>query len=187
MKSVLLLIACSALIIAGVADSKIAGAQSDSTAPLLSLCDNLRADLTKEVRVRAIYRVGFEWSELYSLKCPNAPRVWVNFSDDWKGHTEKAARKQLGRGEGTYGLTFIGIIGGSGGHMGAFPMTLRVTSVETATRFGKESVLPHALSPKVRRRVESFEAPANRIRPTNRWTRAAGACFVTCVVRRRVL
>jgi hypothetical protein len=158
MKSVLLPITCLALAIACVADSSLADAQSDSAISPLSVCDTLHVDLTTEVRVRAIYRVGFEWVELYSLKCPNAPRVWVNFSDDWEAHTQKAARKQLDKGEGTYGVTFVGIVGGSGGHMGAYPLTLNVTSVEGAIRLGKESVSPHALSSSVRRRVESFEA-----------------------------
>lgn len=146
------------LVIACVADLRLADAQSDSTASTLSVCDTLRVDPSTEVRVRAVYRVGFEWSELYSLKCPNAPRVWVNFSDNWQAHTKKAARKRLNKGEGTYGVTLVGIVGGSGGHMGAYPLTLKVTSVEDAIRLGKESVLPHALSPSVHRRVESFEA-----------------------------
>jgi hypothetical protein len=123
----------------------------------LSVCGDLHPDLTRQVRIRGIYRVGFEWSELYSIKCTDAPRIWVNFSDDEQTQTRKAVSRQLNKGDGTYGVTFIGTIGGSGGHMGAFPLTLRVTSVEEATKLGKESVLPHALSPKVRRRVETFE------------------------------
>ena len=158
MKSVFLLIGCLAVVVTCVADSKFARAQSASATSPLSVCSDLHVDLTKEVRVRGIYRVGFEWSEVYSIKCPNAPRVWINFSDGWETHTQKAVRKQLNKGEGTYGVTFVGFIGGGGGHMGAYPLTLRVTSVEGATRLGKESVLPHALSPNVRRRVESFEA-----------------------------
>ena len=158
MKRVLPLTLASVLIMTPVAGSKHASSQSGSAAPTLSVCDNLRANLTKEVRIRAIYRVGFEWSELYSLKCPDAPRVWVKFSDGVKARIQKAVRKQLARGEGTYGVTFIGIVGGSGGHMGAYPLTFQVTSIEAAKRLGKDSPMPQALSPNVRRRVESFEA-----------------------------
>src|SRR5260370_19960727 len=130
MKSVLLLIAFVALVSARVADSKHALAQFASGASALSVCDDLHVDLTKEVRLRGIYRVGFEWSELYSIKCPNAPRVWINFSDGWQAHTQKAVRKRINKGEGTYGVTFVGFVGGGGGHMGAYPLTLKVTSVE---------------------------------------------------------
>ena len=158
MKSRLVLIACLVLVLAQDADSRFAEAKSDSQVSLLSVCDPLHADLATQVRVRAIYRVGFEWSELYSLKCPNAPRVWVDFSDNWEAHTKKALRKQLDKGEGTYGVTFVGIIGGSGGHMGAYPLTLKVTSVEGAIWLAKESASPNALSLSLRRRVESFEA-----------------------------
>jgi hypothetical protein len=158
MKSVLILITCLVLLITCFEGSRLAVARSDAADSPLSICDNLHADPIKEVRIRAIYRVGFEWSELYSLKCPNAPRVWVDFSDSWKAHTQKAANKQLAKGEGTYGVIFVGILGGSGGHMRAYPLTLKVASVERALRLGKESVLPHALSPGVLRRVESFEA-----------------------------
>lgn len=124
----------------------------------LSVCDNLHPDLTKEVRIRAIYRVGFEWAELYSLKCVGAPRIWVDFSDEWRSRSRAVLQKEISKGEGTYGVIFVGKLGGSGGHMGAYPLTLQVTAVESATRLGRESVSPHALSPKLRRRVESFEA-----------------------------
>ncbi len=158
MKSTILLIVCSIVTFAFLSSSIVGYAQSDTTARALSLCDDLRPDLTKQVRIRGIYRVGFEWSELYSIKCPNAPRVWVNFSDDWMTHTRKAVANQLKKGEGTYGVTFVGTVGGGGGHMGAYPLTFQVASVEGATRLGKESVLPHALSANVLRRVKSFEA-----------------------------
>lgn len=157
MKSLILLFVCSCVALACGSDATVSRAQSDSTVQPVSVCDELRPDLTKQVRIRGIYRVGFEWAELYSIKCTNAPRIWVNFSDDWTAHTQKGVAKQLIKGEGTYGVTFVGTLGGRGGHMGAFPLTLRVTSVDDATRLGNESVLPHALSSKVRRRVESFE------------------------------
>src|ERR1043165_7521879 len=157
MKSLIVLIVCLVAPLACVSDAAVGRTQSDSTLQTLSVCDDLRSDLTRQVRIRGIYRVGFEWAELYSIKCTSAPRIWVNFSDDWMAHTRKSVAKELNKGEGTYGVTFVGTFGGRGGHMGAFPLTLRVTSVDEATRFGKESVLPHALSPKVRRRVETFE------------------------------
>jgi hypothetical protein len=128
----------------------------------LSVCElrNTQLGLVKEVRIRVVYRVGFEWAELYSLKCPDAPRVWVDFSKDWESHARRAVRKEIEKGEGTYGVIFAGkLIKGSGfGHMGAYPMKLEVTSVESAQRIDKQSYSPNAVTPEMRRRIEVFEA-----------------------------
>jgi hypothetical protein len=164
MKQILLI-----LVLSGVASlssaaqnaqpSKDASADRPET---VAFCDlvNLRIGYPwKKVLVRAVYRVGFEWSELYSLRCPGAPMVWIDFSDDWKSQTQRSMRKEMNKGEGTYGVTFVGkLFGGGFGHMGVYPIKLEVTSVEAAKRLGKQSYHPGALTPELRHRVEVFEA-----------------------------
>ncbi len=120
---------------------------------------NLRIGMEKQIRIRTVYRVGFEWSELYSLKCIGAPSVWVEFSEDWEAHTRRAVRKTIQKAEGTYGVIFDGKLVGSGGfgHMGVYPMKLEVTRVESAKRLSRQSYHAGALTLEMRRRVEAFE------------------------------
>ncbi len=128
----------------------------------ISFCElrNTQLGLAKDVRIRAIYRVGFEWAELYSLKCTDAPGVWVDFSDDWESRTKRAMRKEIEKGEGTYLVVFTGkLLKGNGfGHMGAYPMRLEVESVESAKRIGKQSYSANALTSDMRQQIEAFEA-----------------------------
>jgi hypothetical protein len=128
----------------------------------VSFCEleSVSIDPTQEIRVRAIYRAGFEWSELYSLKCASSPRVWVDFSDDWEAQTRRAVRRELQKNGGTFGVTLRGkLVRGSGyGHMGAYAMKFEVLSVESAKRLDKRSFHSGALTPEMRRRVEEFEA-----------------------------
>src|ERR1044072_8579535 len=140
--------------------------QSDGARPVraepeaISFCEFRNAQLEpgKEIRIRAIYRVGFEWAELYSLKCSDAPRVWVKFSPDWESQTRRALRKEIEKGEGTYGVIFVGKLMKDGhfGHMGAYPMKLEVTSVESVQRIDKRSFSAIAVTPEMRRRIEMF-------------------------------
>ncbi len=134
-----------------------------SSPQIISFCDLAKSsiDLQKEVRVRAIYRVGFEWSELYSLKCQSAPTVWVDFSDDWKSRTRRAVRKEIDKDDGgMFGVILRGKLssGGGFGHMGAYQMKFEVISVESAKRLDKRSFHSGTLTPDMRHRVEEFEA-----------------------------
>jgi hypothetical protein len=129
------------------------------TTPFCELT-NLQIGSAKEVRVRAVYRVGFEWSELYSLKCVDSPDIWVDFSEDWKQSTSRSVRKEIEKGEGTYFVVFVGRLEkGSFGHMGAYPMRLEVTSIEIAKRIDKQSYHRRAVNSEMRKRIEAFEAP----------------------------
>lgn len=138
-------------------------AKSDLTSlpQIISFCEliNSPRDSTKEFRVRAIYRVGFEWSELYSLKCQSDLRMWVEFSDDWKNQTKRSVQRELNKGEGTFGVILRGrLISGQSGHMGAYPLKFEVISAEGAKRLDKRSYYSGALTPDMRRKVEDFEA-----------------------------
>ncbi len=127
----------------------------------VSFCElrNFPIGMGKQIRIRSVYRVGFEWSELYSLKCVDSPSVWVEFSNDWEAHTKRAFRKTIKKGEGTYGVVFEGTLTGSGGfgHMGVYPMKLEVTRVESARRLSRQSYHSGALTSEMRRSVEAFE------------------------------
>ena len=74
----------------------------------------------KEVTVRATYRVGFEWSELYCLDCLDRGKAWLDFGDDLDRASEKAL-KHTKRG-GVFNLTVQGTFLGEGryGHLGDY-------------------------------------------------------------------
>src|SRR5690349_15540058 len=101
--------------------------RSDQEIATVALCDllsNPKLYEQKEVRVKAIYRVGYEWQELYCMDCWGTEnRVWLDFGDDFESCTKKDVRRKLESTEGTYSVTLIGKLSGSQGgygHMGAY-------------------------------------------------------------------
>jgi hypothetical protein len=64
-----------------VLDNQQSVIQATNKEPLdVSFCELIKSPEKFEqklVRVKAVYRYGFEWSEFYSLNCPSKKRVWV--------------------------------------------------------------------------------------------------------------
>lgn len=102
------------------------------------------------VRVSAVYRYGFEWSELYCLECVNEPRTWVDLDESFVSSTKSGLRKKIGyngfKGR-TVKVTMIGRfdVGGGYGHMGAYRFRLLVNRLEKADVILNESPSPNAL------------------------------------------
>src|SRR6266404_9616721 len=56
----------------------------------------------KEVRVTAIYRLGYEWQDLYCLNCLSAENmVSLEFDSDFDSCTKRSVRRNLNSFEGT--------------------------------------------------------------------------------------
>ncbi|MDQ1637731.1 MAG: hypothetical protein QOF62_1070 [Pyrinomonadaceae bacterium] len=112
----------------------------------------------KSVRVSAVYRYGYEWSELYCLECGTESKTWVDFDDSFSSSTKASIRKKLGD-NGFKGRTvLVTMVGkfdaGSGyGHMGAYRYRLMVDSVEKADVILNDSPSPSALPKKVLSRI----------------------------------
>jgi len=86
---------CSALLLVFTVALVPAQSKPSDSIPTVTFCDLARQPATyanKRVRVRAIYRVGFEWQEIYSVRCIEAPSTWLEFSDDID---EGPSRKEL--------------------------------------------------------------------------------------------
>ncbi len=91
----------------------------------VSYCDLIRNAERyngKLVRVSAIYRYGFEWSELYCLECVNEAKTWVDFDESFASSTKSGVRKKIGdhglKGR-TVRVTMIGRFElGGYGHLG---------------------------------------------------------------------
>jgi hypothetical protein len=87
--------------------------------PTLRFCDLVRNPAEyngKTVTVRATYRYGFEWEELYCLDCLDKGKAWLEVPSDLDDASVKALRRGP-KGAGIVNLTVQGIFI-SGGHFG---------------------------------------------------------------------
>ena len=89
---------------------------------VVTFCDLLRhADKYngKEVSLRATYRYGFEWQELFCLDCMDKGKAWLDIPSDLNDASARSLRKAP-KGAGIVNLTLQGIFvsGGHFGHMG---------------------------------------------------------------------
>lgn len=112
----------------------------------------------KLVRVSAVYRYGYEWSELYCLECATEAKTWIDFDESFSSSTKASIRKKLGdngfKGR-TVLVTMVGKFdaGGGYGHMGAYRFRLLVSQVEKADVILNDSPSPNALPKQVLTRI----------------------------------
>jgi hypothetical protein len=71
----------------------------------------------EEITVRATYRYGVEWSQLYCLDCADKGKAWLQIPVDLDDASQRSLRK-LPKGAGIVNLTVQGVFssGGSFGH-----------------------------------------------------------------------
>lgn len=94
----------------------------------------------KEVTVRAIYRYGFEWQEIFCLECRKVGKTWLEFDDDAAAQY-KAALKKFPKHQGTVNAVITGIFQSSKGPFGDGGYRFRfvvkgINSVEVITKSG---------------------------------------------------
>jgi hypothetical protein len=128
------------------------GQQVRSGEPLeVQFCDLLiNPQEGRVVRTTAIYRYGFEWSELYCPACQGA--VWLEGSEDIKlNHSIKRKLKSSNAGR-TIKVTLVGrmVTGGGYGHMGAYRSKFVVERYEKADVLLKDSPMYSALPESVK-------------------------------------
>src|SRR5512132_1827273 len=87
------------LLIAGNAMCQRKSTDEVPTVPFCDLTAHPERYYKKTVRLRAIYRVGFEWQEIYSLRCIDAPSVWLEFADDIDETSSHKQLKKLDKGD----------------------------------------------------------------------------------------
>ena len=142
--------------------------QKSSTAmeiPTITFCEMIQrpeAYDNKTVRVKAIYRFGFEWSELYSIDCwSRENRTWVDFDESFESNSDsKLTKKVEGNGDKgrTVAVVFVGKFHGSGGgygHLSIYKYKFQVNRVEKADIILNDSPVPTALPEKAIRRMRS--------------------------------
>jgi len=92
----------------------------------VTFCDLVRdpdKSYGKELSVRATYKYGFEWEELYCLDCKEKGKTWLELIP---ANLDKASEKALNRvpkGAGIVNVTVQGIFvsGGHFGHLNGYP------------------------------------------------------------------
>ncbi len=165
---------------AGPPDLPAAAATGAAAQPLITYCDLIaspRKYLGKEVRVVGIYRVGFEWQQMYSTRCLDGYTTWV----EWHGGTcadllppekpatgpSKAASKQTdgdlpALSESTMGMIARGILtGGDGfgyGHLNSYTFQFDLSCVEHLEVLDDRSYHPSSLTGGMKRKYEKFLA-----------------------------
>jgi hypothetical protein len=99
----------------------------------VKFCDLLRNPENydgKEVTVRATYRYGFEWQELYCLDCMDKGKAWLEFGSDLDDSSLKALRRAP-KWAGIVNLTMQGTFksGGSFGHLAGYRYELTARNI----------------------------------------------------------
>jgi hypothetical protein len=101
----------------------------------------------KNVAVRASYRYGFEWQEMFCIKCRDQGKTWLEF----EAETASAVRRALGkapRHQGTLNATFYGTFRGAKGPYGdgGYVFRFDVKSVKAVEIVSKDGWAPERLS-----------------------------------------
>ena len=191
----LLRICCAVLALVSAAEGQAAtpaqakgeqatGASPAASSPLLTYCDLVgspRQYLDHEVRVVGIFRVGFEWQQLYSSRCADSYTTWLEWGSsgsrrcaDLPGPPEIVAEDSSGQDSSseeekhielqgaTLGVIVRGTLtGGDGvgyGHLNAFTFQFDVSCVESVELLDRRSYTVHALTPDMRKKIERFLA-----------------------------
>jgi hypothetical protein len=107
----------------------------------------------KEVTVRATYRYGFEWSEIFCIKCRASGKTWLEVGDV----TQKSKKilKKLPKDDGTVNAAFTGTFQSSKGPFGdggyRFRFLLKeISETEVVTKSGAD---PEKLPEGLRRKL----------------------------------
>ena len=126
--------------------------------PTVTFCDLIRDRekyTDKTVRLRAVYRFGFEWSDIYCLECLGVEKssTWLEFADE----TCDGSKKIKGNGDAgkTVKVQVVGkfFTGGGFGHLGGYPNKFVVSCVEKVKIIAKDSSVPQALPVNIREKT----------------------------------
>jgi hypothetical protein len=141
------------------------------TVPWCEVTSHPEKHIDERIRVRAIFRTGFEWSEIYSLDCVDSKSTWLEFSPMVKESSSRKTLKQIEPDAGTafFSITvgivlegrLTGIFGVTQdhgyGHLGRYDLQFTTDRVVSAERLDTKGFHPKSLLPEDRKRIELFE------------------------------
>lgn len=138
--------------------AKVSNPSFASVVPTVAYCDLIRNPklyCDKLIRIRVLYRYGYEWSQFYCPECLSEGETWVDFEKSFKSCTRSEVSRRIGdngfKGR-TVELLVVGKFYGSDvgyGHMNAYRFKFVVSCVEAAKIMLNDSPLPTALPKKL--------------------------------------
>lgn len=131
--------------------------RSKQVATPITYCDTVNDSKKydgKEVSVRATYRYGFEWQELFCLDCRKVGKTWLEFDDDAVAQY-KAALKKFPKHQGTVNAVFTGTFESSKGPYGdgGYRFKFVVRAISNAEVVSKSGWDPEHLPSNSRKKV----------------------------------
>jgi hypothetical protein len=88
----------------------------------------------KKIRLKAIFRFGYEWSELFCLNCKG--RIWLEYGDSFDNLTKSSIRKKVKWSEKGKTVNIVAVgklyISGRYGHLGGYKYKFVTDYIEEA-------------------------------------------------------
>lgn len=124
----------------------------------ISYCDLLENPQDydgKEVTIRATYRYGFEWQEIFCLSCRNEVRTWLEIDSSILKPKSIKALKKLPKDWGTVTATFTGKFESSDGPFGdgTYRYRFALKEISQITLVAKNSRDPKKFPPKILKKI----------------------------------
>lgn len=144
--------------------------------PFCSLVANPQAYEGKEVKVRASYRYGFEWQEIFCQPCRNVGKTWLELNEDREPYY-KAALKKFPKHQGTVNAIFTGTFHSSKGAYGdgGYRFQFIVTAISDPEVVSKRGWDPANLPENSRRKACGVSTAARHLLPARRKSACGGS------------
>jgi hypothetical protein len=171
MKFIIILLLIS--ITSCVSAQKKSNSQTDSNKPTtnkseqileVKLCDFFNSPekfVDKPVKIKTIYRYGFESTEFYSLNCSAEKRVWVETTEKKCSESDEVDKMDFaGQGGRTFGVVARGTFFNEGkkyGHLNNYDFLFKIDCLERAKFIDDKGYVPQALSDEQKTKIKQFE------------------------------
>ncbi len=143
-------------------------AGEDSALDLCDLINRPQAFDGKRVTVRASYRYGFEWQEIYCLQCRHVAKVWLAIPPELPKAVQKSLNR-LPKNQGTVNATLTGTFHGSRSAFGdgGYQYQLDLERLEQVNVVSKSGSVPDALRDRERAKLcqGRLQSPAREAHP----------------------
>lgn len=107
----------------------------------------------KQIAVSASYRYGFEWQELFCLKCRDKGKTWLEF-DEKTASTARRSLSKAPRNQGIVNATFYGIFESKGPYGdGGYAYRFNVKSMKDVKVIYSDGRAPSLLPPEIQKQL----------------------------------
>lgn len=135
--------------------------ESKAGAIMVTYCDLLNdagKNDGKLVRVRATYRYGFEWQEMFCLGCRDRGKTWLEFDTD-SDRELRGALKRLPKDQGTVNAIFEGTLTSTDGPFGdgGYRFKFVAKSISDVSVISKSGANPEQLPIAAQKNICGYE------------------------------